>query len=176
IYSFVESARFDSQYRAMRHHPGQLREKGRDLFSSVLRSRLASERMRAAIEVLSRADVLIGRILRGQDWRLLRYLDTLLATELREILAGGGVQYSQDGVPWNLQLRIWNDSKKVKEFGEAYARRVHISRRGAAVEDLPYIFVMCGSKKFRAELLKSTSLEEALDKFLSKQAQAASTR
>ena len=173
INSFLEASGLDSAYRALRNYPGQPREKVRDLFSSVLRSRLASERRRAAIEVLSRADVLMGRIMRGQDWRMLRYLDTLLATELREILAGGGVQYSQDGVPWNLQLRIWNDSKKVKEFGEAYARRVHISRRGAAVEDLPYLFVMCGSKEFRSELLKSMSLEEPFEKFLSKEAQAA---
>jgi len=173
INSFLEASGLDSAYRALRNYPGQPREKVRDLFSSVLRSRLASERRRAAIEVLSRADVLMGRIMRGQDWRMLRYLDTLLATELREVLAGGGVQYSQDGVPWNLQIRIWNDSKKVKEFSEAYARRMHISRRGAVVEDLPYLFVMCGSKKFRSELLKSMSLEEPFEKFLSKEAQAA---
>ena len=173
INSFLEAPGLDSAYRALRNYPGQPREKVRDLFSSVLRSRLGSERRRVAIEVLSRADVLMGRIMRGQDWRLLRYLDTLLATELREVLAGGGVQFSQDGVPWNLQIRIWNDSKKVKEFSEAYARRMHTSRRGAAVEDLPYLFVMCGSKKFRSELLKSMSLEEPFEKFLSKEAQAA---
>ena len=173
INSFLEASGLDSAYRALRNYPGQPREKVRDLFSSVLRSRLGSERRRVAIEVLSRADVLMGRIMRGQDWRLLRYLDTLLATELREVLAGGGVQFSQDGVPWNLQIRIWNDSKKVKEFSEAYARRMHISWRGAAVEDLPYLFVMCGSKEFRSELLKSMSLEEPFEKFLSKEAQAA---
>ena len=173
INSFLEASGLDSAYRALRSYPGQPREKVRDLFSSVLRSRLGSERRRVAIEVLSRADVLMGRIMRGQDWRLLRYLDTLLATELREVLAGGGVQFSQDGVPWNLQIRIWNDSKKVKEFSEAYARRMHTSRRGAAVEDLPYLFVMCGSKKFRSELLKSMSLEEPFERFLSKEAQAA---
>ena len=173
INSFLEASGLDSAYKALRNYPGQPREKVRDLFSSVLRSRLASERRRAAIEVLSRADILMGRIMRGQDWRLLRYLDTLLATELREVLAGGGLQYSQDGVPWNLQLRIWNDSKKVREFSEAYSHRMHISRRGAAVEDLPYLFVMCGSKKFRSELVRSMNLEEPFEKFLSKEAQAA---
>ncbi len=173
ITSFFEASGFDSAYRALRNYPGQPREKIRDLFSSVLRSRLASERRRAAIEVLSRADIFMGRIMRGQDWRLLRYLDTLLATELRNALVGEAIQYSQDGVPWNLQLRIWNDSKKIREFSEAYAPRVHISRRGAAVEDLPYLFVMCGSKKFRSEVIKSMSLDEPFEKFLSREAQAA---
>src|SRR3989441_9621586 len=173
INSFLESSERDSAYRALRNYPGQPREKLRELFSHVLRARHASERRRAAIEVLSRADVLMGRIMRGQDWRMLRYLDTLLVTELREVLEGAGVQYSQDMVPWNLQLRVWNDSRKVKELGEAYSRRMHISRRGAAVEDLPYLFVMCGSKKFRSELVSSMSLEEPFEKFLSKEAQAA---
>ena len=67
-------------------------------------------------------------------------------------------------------MRIWNDSKKIKELGSAYAPRVHISRRGAAVEDLPYLFSMCGSKKFRSDLIKSLNLDEPFEKFLAKEA------
>src|SRR3989442_2393424 len=94
INAFLEASGLDSAYRALRNYPGQPRGKVRDPLSSGLRSRLASERRRAAIEVLSRADVLMGRIMRGQDWRMLRYLGTLLPTGPGGVPARGGAPVS----------------------------------------------------------------------------------
>jgi hypothetical protein len=112
----------------------------------------------------------MGRIMTGKDWRLLRYLDNMIAHELKGVLEGEAVQYSQDAVSWNLQLRLWNDSRKVRELTRFFSSRLHIGQRSAAVQDIPYIFAMCSSRKFRSELIKSLNLEEMFEKFLVKEA------
>ena len=156
--------------KALRAYPGQPRDKLRDLFTGVVRSRVHEERKAAALEAISRADVLMGRIMRGKDWRLLRYLDPMLAEGLWRALGDGGASYSMDGVPWQLQVRIWNDSKKLKEIGLRAGRRLGISQRGSLVEDLPYMLLLSGRKTFRDELVRSLDLEETYPEFISKEA------
>jgi replication factor C large subunit len=136
----------------------------------VVKSRVNEERKAAALEVLSRADVLMGRIMRGKDWRLLRYLDPMLASELWRALGDGGASYSMDGAPWPLQLRIWNDSKKLKEIGLLAGRRTGTSQKGFLVEDMPYLLLLCGDAGFRDALVASLALEEPFSAFIAKEA------
>jgi replication factor C large subunit len=159
-----------SALRALRSYPGQPRDKVRDIFTAVVRSKVHEERKAGALEVLSRADVLMGRIMRGRDWRLLRYLDPMLASELWRALGDGGPRYTMDAVPWPLQLRIWNDSRKLKDIAGLLGKRVGISMKGFLVEDMPYILLLCSVKEFREELVRSLGLEESYDLFLTKEA------
>jgi replication factor C large subunit len=168
--SFFDAGADGEALRALRNYPGQPRDKVRDLFTSVSRSRIHEERRAGALDVLSRADVLLGRMVRGGDWRLLRYLDPLLASDLRRALGDGGVHYSAESLPWPLQLRVWNDSKKLREIASAMGRRTGISRDGALVEDVPYVVLLCNGKAFRDELVKSLNLEEGYALFLAKEA------
>lgn len=156
--------------RALRAYPGQPRDKVRDLFTGVVRSRIHEQRKTDALEVLSRTDLLMGRIMRGKDWRLLRYLDTMLASELWKALGDGGPTYSPDGVSWPLQLRIWNESKKFKGIGLSAGRRLGISQRGFLVEDMPYVILLCENVAFRNEMVKSLDLDETYTAFVSKEA------
>ncbi|MDG7008794.1 MAG: AAA family ATPase [Nitrososphaerota archaeon] len=158
-----------SALRALRAYPGQPREKVRDIFTAVSRSRVHEERKAAALDVLSRADVMLGRMLRGKDWRLLRYLDPMLASELWKALGDGGPRYTLDGVPWPLQLRIWNDSRKLKDIAALAGKRVWISQRGFLVEDMPYLLCLVAGKRFREEFVKSLGLEENYETFLAKE-------
>ncbi len=154
---------------ALRSYPGQPREKLRDLFVGVSRSKVHEERRAGALDVLSRADVLVGRMVRGNDWRLLRYLDPMLASDLWRALGDGGPRYTLDAAPWPLQLRIWNDSRKLKDIAALAGRRVGISRKGFLVEDMPYVLRLSGVRAFREELVKSLGLEENYDVFLAKE-------
>jgi replication factor C large subunit len=155
---------------ALRAYPGQPRDKIRDLLVGVARARILEKRKARALDVLSRADVLVGRMMRGKDWRLLRYFDQMLASELWEALGDGGARYTMDSVPWPLQLRIWNDSRKLKDIAQLTGGRLGISQRGALVEDLPYIVVLSRDKKFRGALVQSLGLEENYEEFLAKEA------
>ena len=170
INTFFDAVDEKAALRALRSYPGQPRDKLRDLFTGVVKARVHEERKAAALEAISRADILMGRIMRGQDWRLLRYLDPMLASELWGALGDGGASYSMDAVSWPLQLRIWNDSKKLKEIGLFVGRRLGISQRGALVEDMPYILLLCRRAAFRNELVRSLDLEENYAEFVSKEA------
>lgn len=169
INEFFEAPDPRAAARALRGHPGQPREKLRDVFGSIMKARLSPQKRARALEVVSRADLLIGRMTRGRDWRLLRYFDSTLAYGLDEALSGEKLQYAQDFPPWPLQLRIWNDSKKIKEIGRLAARRLGISQKGCLVEDFPYMMVLCGSKKFREELVATLNLDEPFENFVVKE-------
>ncbi len=153
----------------LRSYPGQPRDKVRDLFVSVSRAKILMERKAAALEVISRADVLMGRIFRGQDWRLLRYLDQMLATELWNSVGDGGARYASDAVPWPLQVRIWNDSRKLKDIASATGKRLGISQKGSLVGDLPYILLLCREEGFREGLAEDLALEENYVAFVAKE-------
>jgi replication factor C large subunit len=170
INAFFDAMDEKAALKALRAYPGQPREKLRDLFTGVVKARVHEERKAAALGAISRADLLIGRIMRGKDWRLLRYLDPMLASELWRALGDGGASYSMDALPWPLQVRIWNDSKKFKEIGRLAGRRLEISQRGFLIEDMPYILLLCRGAAFRDELVKSLDLEENYAAFVSKEA------
>ncbi len=170
VNAFFDAKDERSALRALRAYPGQPRDKVRDIFTAVARSRVHEERKAGALDVISRADVLMGRIMRGKDWRLLRYLDPLLASELWGALGDGGPRYTLEAVPWPLQLRIWNDARKLKDVASLMGKRTNISQRGFLVEDMPYLLRLCGEKKFREELVRSLGLEENYELFLTKEA------
>src|SRR5271157_2153409 len=155
---------------AIRAYPGQPREKLRDLLVGIAKARILEERKAKALDALSKADVLLGRIMRGRDWRLLRYLDQMLASEVWGALGDGGARYTLDSVPWPLQVRIWNDSRRLKEIGLLAGRRTGISQRGALVEDIPFVALLSKDKKFRDALVHSLDLDEGYAEFLSKEA------
>ncbi|MDA4124316.1 MAG: AAA family ATPase [Thaumarchaeota archaeon] len=169
VNAFFRATDEKAALKALRSYGGQPREKVRDLFNGVVKAKVHQERKAEALEVLSRADVLMGRIMRGKDWRLLRYLDPMLAADLWSALGDGGGAFTMDAVPWLLQVRIWNDSKKLKDIGLAAGRRTGTSQRGFLVGDMPYLLLLCRGEAFREAFVKSLNLEENYAAFIEKE-------
>jgi len=169
IGAFLAAPDREEALRALRAYPGQPRDKLRDLFSSVVSARLPEAERARALGALSRADQLMGRIMRTQEWRQLRYLDPMLSTEFRQALGKEKLRYSQEAVPWPLQLRLWNDSRKVREISALAGRRLGIGARSGLVEDFPYLMQLSAEKGFRDELLSSLGLDETFEKFIVKE-------
>lgn len=170
IDGFFEAMDSKGALKALRSYPGQPRDKLRDLFNGVVKSKVHEERRAGALDALSRADVLVGRMVRGRDWRLLRYLDAMLAADLWRALGDGGPRYTLDAVPWPLQVRIWNDSKKLKEIASRSGKRLGISSKGFLVEDAPYLMLMCLQAAFREQVVGSLGLEENYAEFVAREA------
>jgi replication factor C large subunit len=152
-------------------------EKVREVQRSVVKSGLPPEAMAKALEVVSRADLLIGKMMKAGEWRMLRYLDRLFSEELFPVVKGMGVRYTgQDDLPFPVLVRVWNDSKKIREVSAKYAARAHTSGMSARSQDLPYVFALCSRKKFREDLERAIGLDadpdtlESFDKFLAKEA------
>lgn len=176
VNAFFDAPDEKAALRALRAYPGQPRDKIRDIFTAVVRTRVHEERKAGALDVLSRADLLMGRMMKGKDWRLLRYLDPLLANELWKALGDGGPRFTLDAVPWPLQLRIWNDSRKLKDVAALMGKRVWISQRAFLVEDMPYLLLLCADSGFRDKLMESLDLGENHATFLAKEGARAARR
>jgi replication factor C large subunit len=146
-------------------------EKIREIHRSVVRSDLAPEAKARALDVVSRVDLLMSKMVRSGEWRLLRYVDRQLVEELYPLVKGGAVKYTgQDDLPFPVLLRLWNDSKRIRELSLKYAARAHTSGMSARSQDLPYVFALCSSKKFREQFERALDLDESYDKFLQKEA------
>ena len=94
--------------------------------------------------------MIMGKIRVTNEWRLLRYLDTMLAQELFPIVKGENVRYVSEDLPFPVLVRIWNDSKKIRELSVRYASRSSTSGASARTQDLPYLFALCASKRLQA--------------------------
>jgi replication factor C large subunit len=146
-------------------------EKIREIHRSIVRSGLPPDAMAKSLRVVSNVDHLMAKIMRSRDWRLLRYLDRQLVEDLYPIVKGGAVKYTgQDDLPFPVLIRIWNDSKKIRELSSRYAAKAHTSGRSARSQDLPYVFVLCSARSFRQELERTLDLDETFDKLLQKEA------
>jgi len=54
------------------------REKINAFYSSIITSKISADDMQKFLQVISEADMLYGKIMKTQQWRLLRYLDAIL--------------------------------------------------------------------------------------------------
>jgi replication factor C large subunit len=168
--AFFEAPDASSALTALRSLSLPPFEKIREIYTCVLKSRLTPGKLAAALEVISRADMIMGKIGATQEWRLLRYLDGMLSQDLHAIIRGENVRYVSEDLPFPMLLRIWNDSKKIRELSIRYARRASTSGSSARTQDLPYLFALCASKEFRERLEQALDLDETYDKLLAKEA------
>lgn len=98
------------------------------VFSSIVASNLPSDERARALRAVADADLILGRILRTQRWRLLRYVDRILADGLFKL----SLVPVEDATPWPIKRRIWNDSSHLRKLSSYFARRFRTSR-GAAI-------------------------------------------
>ena len=118
-------------------------EKINAFYSSVITSPLSKEDMKEMLEVISEADMLYGKIMREQQWRLLRYLDAIL---IRLYKKDAQVRYSQYNLPWPIISRLRWDGKAIKELTAILARKMHVSRSTFATLYFPYLLACIRNK------------------------------
>jgi replication factor C large subunit len=124
--------------RTLRDSDSQPDERLLAAFSTILAAEVPLERKREALKALTHANILLGRIMRTQRWRQLRYFDQLLTASLKGLNSG----FVADDLPWPVKLRIWNDGKYLKSFESYLAKRNGVSRGEAAALFLgPAIFI-----------------------------------
>lgn len=125
------------------------REKIDAFYSSVITSPLSKEDMQKMLDVISEADMLYGKIMREQQWRLLRYLDSILA---RLYKIDTPVRYSQYNLPWPIITRLRWDGKAIKELEAKLAKSMHVSRSAFATFYFPYLLMCIKNKALEMDL------------------------
>ena len=125
------------------------REKINAFYSSVITSGISKSEMDRTLQVLSEADMLFGKIMRTQEWRLLRYLDEILIGLFQK---DSTIRYSQYNLSWPLLNRLRWDGKSIKALATIFAKSMHISRSTFAAIYLPYILFCMKNKKMNFDL------------------------
>lgn len=120
------------------------REKINAFYSSIVTSGIPAADMARMLDVMSKADILYGRIMRTQEWRLLRYIDNILINLYAE---NAPIQYSQYSLPWPLLNRIRWDGKKIRDMSSVLAKRFHVSQSTIATFFFPYVLLCMKNKR-----------------------------
>ncbi len=135
------------------------REKIDAFYSSVITSELAKEDLQKMLEVISEADMIYGKIIRNQEWRLLRYLDSILLGLYKE---GTAARYSQFNLSWPLLNRLRWDGKAIKGLTSSLAKKMHVSRSDFATYYFPFLLFCTKNKTL--DLGLDESYKEILQK------------
>lgn len=135
------------------------REKINAFYSSIISSGISQDQMQQMLQVMSEADLLYGRIIRTQEWRLLRYLDAILVGLYKKDLP---VRYSRFNLSWPLLNRLRWDGKSIKSLATNMTKILHISVSTFATFYFPLILFLMQNKKLDLNL--DESYKELLEK------------
>jgi replication factor C large subunit len=125
------------------------REKINAFYSSIITSELDTQTLAKNLEILSRADMLFGKIMKTQNWRLLRYLnDTLIKLYQND----DRIRYTQYNLSWPLLNRIRWDGAKIKSLSKIMAKKLHLSSSSFVTLCLPYVLFCIKNKTLELEL------------------------
>ena len=135
------------------------REKINAFYSSIISSGISLDQMQQMLQVMSEADLLYGRIIRTQEWRLLRYLDAILVGLYKKDLP---VRYSRFNLSWPLLNRLRWDGKSIKSLATNMTKILHVSMSTFATFYFPFILFLMQNKKLDLNL--DESYRELLEK------------
>ena len=125
------------------------REKINAFYSSIITSELDTETLAKYLEIISTADMLFGRIMKTQNWRLLRYLNDIL---IKLYQNNDKIRYAKYNLSWPLLNRIRWDGAKIKSLSNVMARKLHLSSSSFVTLCLPYVLFCIKNKTLKLEL------------------------
>ena len=135
------------------------REKINAFYSSIITSKVSLDDMQKFLRVISEADMLYGKIMKTQQWRLLRYLDAIL---LRLYKKDVSVRYSKYNLSWPLLNRLRWDGTKIKSIIGSLAKTMHVSKSTFSTLYFPFLLYCIKNKKI--DMKFDESLEEIVQK------------
>lgn len=125
------------------------REKINAFYSSIITSSLDNETFAKCMGIISDADILYGKIIRTQNWRLLRYLNDILIKLYRN---DDRIRYAQYNLSWPLLNRIRWDGAKIKSLSSVFAKKLHVSSSAFVTFGLPFVLFCIKNKFLELEL------------------------
>ncbi len=143
------------------------------LFSSIASSQVEQHDLALLLDVLSRADMIVGRANALRQWHLLKYVNSLIATELYQKSRQKGIKYHQYSMPWPIMGPIFARSQSTRIILDELALTLHMSRSSAGLFVLPYfIRTMIDEKidpvEFAIDNFQDESVGESIAKEIEK--------
>lgn len=109
------------------------------LFSSIVSSHVEHDDLALMLDVLSKADMMVGRANASREWRLLKYVNSVIAAGLYEKSRQKGIKYSQYAMPWPVMGPIFARSQSTRKILGELAPVLHTSKSSAGSFALPYL-------------------------------------
>ena len=125
------------------------REKINAFYSSIVTSNLDSSSLAKYLETMSDADMLFGKIMKTQNWRLLRYLNDIL---IRLYQNDERIRYAQYNLSWPLLNRIRWDGAKIKSLSSVMAKKLHMSSSAFVTLCFPFVLSCIKNKTLELDL------------------------
>ncbi|MDH3276647.1 MAG: AAA family ATPase [Nitrosopumilus sp.] len=125
------------------------RQKIDAFYSSIITSNLDKNTLAKYLEIISRSDILFGKIMKTQNWRLLRYLNETLIELYQN---DDRIRYSKYNLSWPLLNRIRWDGRKIKSLSSLMAHKLHLSSSSFSTIGLPFVLFCIKNKKLELEL------------------------
>lgn len=153
--SLDEAMRFitkaDKLYPDPRYRPISPEERRKDmilaLYSSIVSSHIELHDLASLLEILSKVDMLVGRANASRQWRLLKYVNSIIATRLYEKSRRKGIKYNQYMMPWPVMGPIFAHSQSTRKILNELALALHISKSSAGLFVLPYFIKIMINEK-----------------------------
>jgi replication factor C large subunit len=140
------------------------------LFSSILSSRIDISILAIMLDILSKIDVLVGRMGTNRQWSLLKYFDTLIAYGLFYISRNKAIKYSQYNMAWPLMGPILARGQSLKKLAGDLAQAAHISKSTFSTLYLPYLIqVMINNEHDPRIFATNSNLDEKAGEVLAKE-------
>lgn len=125
------------------------RQKIDAFYSSIVTSNLDNFTLAKYLEIISDVDTLYGKILKTQNWRLLRYLNDIL---IKLYQNDDRIRYTQYNLSWPLLNRIRWDGTKIKSLSSLMAKKLHLSSSAFVTICFPYLLFCIKNNALQMEL------------------------
>ena len=131
------------------------------LFSSIVSSRIDIVTLADLLEVVSRGDLIVGRIARKRQWSLLRYIDNIIAKDLFQKSHSKSIRYNQYSMRWDVMGPIFARSRSLKPILGEMAHVCHSSISMFGCLYLPYLLqIMINAKMDPNEIAEVSNMDE----------------
>ena len=140
------------------------------LFSSIVSSRISYESMATLLDVLSKVDIIVGRIGQNRQWSLLKYLDNIIVYGLFENSRNKGLKYNQYSMIWPVMAPIFARGQSMKNLLLDLAEKAHTSKSIFGSVYLPYLIqILIDNKVDPEEFARILNLNEKAGEALAKE-------
>jgi replication factor C large subunit len=143
------------------------------IFSSIVSSHVEHDDLASLLDVLSKVDMMVGRANARREWRLLKYVSTIIASGLYNKSRQKGIKYSQYAMPWPVMGPIFARSQSTRKILGELAPALHTSRSSAGSFVLPYLIRLMIDEKidpvdFAMDNFHDESVGESITKEIEK--------
>jgi replication factor C large subunit len=147
------------------------------LFSSTVSSHIDILTVADMLDVLSKADIIVGRTARKRQWSLLRYIDYIIAKDLFEKSQNKPIKYNQYSMRWDVMGPVFARSRSLKPVLDELARATHSSTSTFGSFYLPYLIqIIINAKMIPNEIAEVSNMDEKAEVALVKEIERARSR